>query len=82
MMQNKYYFLLTDPRWDILNTTALVFRWVWQDLTGRGAVQSRGIARNARELARGLKWCVLHLPRAVRVRRAHHVLLTRGPEFT
>jgi len=74
MLRNKYYFLATDPDWDLPAAAALAARWLVRDLSRRGACAAPRLPEAVLDTLVGLAWLVVHTPQIVIRRRVHSQL--------
>lgn len=70
MMRNKYYFLLTDPTWNLRYTGKLLIQWLHHDLI-------LNFPKDVSQFLQTLLWIFLHLPKIV-LQRAKHQKISKG----
>lgn len=77
MRRNRYYYLLTDPEWNLVKTARLTSRWLADDLRGRGVGGRTTALNGSRETAEALVWLARRTPGLLR-RRAENRRLREG----
>lgn len=71
MRRGRYFYLLTDIDWTLIDITALAFRWLWADLRGHTVGGETTWWRGSWETLQTAAWLMQNL-RWIRQRRQAH----------
>ncbi len=79
MRRNRYYYLLTDVDWKLVNIARLATRWLRRDLAGNSVGGKTTLAVGTVETAAAIAWLALHAPGILTRRRRYRQLRAEKP---